>query len=367
MVLQLAMALLCFVGWVLIFSASGVLAEDQYGDATRFLKRQIIWSFIGFAAFLVASRIPYFFLRGAARWIGFGCLAALLLVYVPGLGMVKNGARRWIGFHGQSIQPSEFVKIGLIIYLAKFISERHQRLVEFKRGVLPPLCVLGAICLLILVEPDFGSAILLGAVGVVMLFMGGVRWIHLGVMSVSVMPLIYFLAWGAEYRRRRLLTFLRPWDDPMGAGFQVVQSLVALGSGGWHGVGIGGSVQKLYFLPFPYSDFIFAIMGEEMGLLGCCAVLSLYAILIASGFAIARKCPDLFGRLLASGVVTLIALQATIHAGVVTGMLPTKGIPLPLISFGGSSLVSTFIGLGLVVNVARMERMARGQGWETVG
>lgn len=361
LVLQFAVAFLCLVGWVLIFSASGVMAGEQYGDSFYFLKKQVMWTLFGLAGFVFASRIPYFFIRNAARWIGLVCILALLLVYVPNLGMVKNGARRWIGLFGLSLQPSEFVKIGLILYMAKFISERHQRLVELRRGVIPPLLVLGTACVLILLEPDFGSAVLIGSVGIVMLYMGGIRLVHLGLMSVSVMPFLYLLAWGAEYRRRRLLVFLRPWDDPMGDGFQVVQSLIALGTGGLHGLGIGGSVQKLYFLPYPYSDFIFAILGEETGLMGCCVVLGLYGVLVLAGFSIASRCPDLFGRLLVSGVVTLIALQAIIHAAVVAGMLPTKGLPLPLISFGGSSLVATFIGLGLVMNVARMERVIRDQ------
>lgn len=345
------------LGVVMVYSASAIVAADRYGDAAYFLKRQTLWVALGGVAMLLAQRIHYAALRRFAPIFLLLALAALVLVLVPGIGRVAGGARRWITLGGPlSFQPAEAAKLALALYLANFLAARGDRLRDFRRSVLPPLVITAMMFGLILAQPDLGSALLVGLITVVMLFVAGARIVHLAGLLAAALPGLLVAIFGEEYRRRRLLAFLDPWADPQGAGFHIIQSLLALGSGGLVGVGLGNSRQKFFYLPERHTDFIFSILGEELGLLGTAAVLGLFALFAYRGFRIARRAPDRFGALLASGITMMVLIQAVLNIGVTTGVLPITGVPLPFLSFGGSSLLFTMISAGVLLNISQYAR-----------
>lgn len=359
--LFLTVIALVAIGVVMVYSASAIVASDRYGDSAFFFKRQALWAGMGTAALVAAQRIHYARLRRLTPLWLILALAALVLVLFPAVGRVAGGARRWIALGGPfAFQPAEGAKLVLVLYLAHFLSNRAVPLVDFRRGVLPPLAITTAMFGLVLVQPDMGTAVLIGLLAITMLFVGGVPGGHLMSVGLISAPLVMAAVLGEEYRRQRILAFLNPWSDPQGAGFHIIQSLLALGSGGLFGVGLGESRQKVYYLPERHTDFIFAILGEELGLVGTMVVLLLFAILAYRGFRIARDAPDRFGTLLAGGITLMIVLQAILNIGVTTGVLPITGVPLPFVSFGGSSLLFTMIGMGTLLNISQHCAGARG-------
>jgi cell division protein FtsW len=276
-----------------------------------------------------------------------------LLVLVDLVGQEAGGARRWFHVGRLSVQPSEFAQLSLILYLSDLLARRAADLQEFWRGLLPPLIATGLTAGLVLIQPDLGTTIALGAVALLLLVVARARWQHLAaVAAVALLALVVLIA-GEAYRRRRILAFLDPWADPLGSGYQIIQSYLSLASGGWVGVGVGGSLQKLFFLPNAHTDFIFAIIGEELGLVGTSAVIGLFTLFLACGFRIAIAAQDLFSKYLVCGLVGMIGLEAMVNIAVVTGLLPTKGLPLPLISYGGSAMVINLAACALIFKASR--------------
>lgn len=341
-------------GLVMVFSASGVLAETKFTESTYYLQRQIVWMLLGFSLLVFGSHIPYEKWRAWIPQIIAGCICGLVLVLF--LGPEINGAHRWLALWGFSIQPTEMAKLALVLYLAAFLSGPSRRVTDWRRGFLPPAVITGVICSLVVIEPDLGSTIVLSLVFVGMMYLAGARITHLLGLGVPLLAAFGLLIWTNPERMERLMIFLNPWSDREGAGYQLVQSLLALENGGIFGVGLGQGKQKLLYLPEGHTDFVLALVGEELGLVGTTGLLALFAILVFKGFRVAALAPDVFGRYLALGITLLLGIQALINAGVVCGMLPTKGLTLPLVSYGGSSLLTTMLAIGILLNVARQSR-----------
>jgi cell division protein FtsW len=349
--------LLTCIGIVMVYSASSVAAQAQYHDGTWFLKRQLLYEVLGLIGMSAAWRIHYVRLRRLTLPLLVVTLASLVLVLVPHIGRVAGGARRWISFGGPlNFQPSELAKLAVILYLAHFLANRGERTRQFGAGMIPPLLVLGLAAAPILKQPDLGSALILVLITFAMLFAGGARLSHLAAVAAAAVPAVLAVILHAGYRSQRLLAFVNPWRDPRGSGFHIIQSLLAIGSGGLLGLGLGNSRQKFFFLPERHTDFIFAIIGEELGLIGSVVVIVLFAALAVWGFRIAARCQDRYGALLASGLTTMLVGQAVLNIGVVSGSLPITGVPLPFISFGGSSLVLNNIAVGLLLNISQYAR-----------
>ena len=349
----IATYLLAVVGLVMVFSASGVMAESRYGDAMYFLKRQAMWLVIGFITLHWVARQNYEIWKSLTPILLGVTFMLLVLVLVPMLGSEINGARRWFRIAGFSVQPGELCKLVVVLYLAWFLIRKEKDLTSFTKGMLAPLFVVGVFSSLVLLEPDMGTAVVMVLVLLGILFLGGARLSHLLGFVAVLVPVGYYLIMGSEYRRRRLLSFLNPWEDPENAGFQLTQSFVALGNGGIMGVGLGEGKQKLFFLPEAHSDFVLALVGEELGFLGTALLMGLFVLIVIKGFRIAGRAPDAYGRNLATGVTLLIGIQALINAGVVVGLLPTKGLTLPFVSYGGSSLIVSFVAIGILLSVSR--------------
>jgi cell division protein FtsW len=351
--LLLATLVLVTIGVVVLSSTSSSMARDRYGDAAYLLKRQAVWLAVGVMGMVAAAGLPYPKLRG---WcvpvlvvVGF----LLVLVLVPGVGRKIGGARRWLGFGGINVQPSEFAKLALVVWLAHYLAREKRRLHQFGRGFVVPMGVTGAVLALTLAEPDFGSTALLGAVAFALMFVAGVRLRYLAPTLVVGVAGLGVLAWHSPNRLARLLAFTDLEKYKATVGYQVWQAILAIGSGGWSGVGLGDSRQKLFYLPEAHTDFIFPIIGEEFGLIGTLGVLLLFAVLVAAGAVIALKTPDLFGQYLGLGITLLVALQALINIGVVTAWLPTKGLALPFISYGGSNLMMNLMAVGILLSLLR--------------
>ncbi|WNM61566.1 putative lipid II flippase FtsW [Candidatus Nitrospira neomarina] len=341
-------------GLVMVFSASGVMAENKFTNATYYLQRQIVWMLLGFGVLVVGSLIDY---RQWKQWIPVvvgGCIVGLLLVLA--VGPQINGARRWLALGFFSIQPTEMAKLAVVLYLAAFLSNPQRRVTDWQRGFLPPVAMVGIMCGLIVVEPDLGSTVVISLVFVGMMYLAGARVRHLTYLGGPLIVGVGALIWMSPERWERMTTFMNPFADRQGAGYQLVQSILALENGGLFGVGLGQGKQKLMFLPEGHTDFVLALVGEELGLIGTCGLLALFAILVCKGFRVAALAPDLFGRYLALGITMLLGIQALINAGVVSGLLPTKGLTLPLVSYGGSSLLVTMLALGILLSVARQGR-----------
>ena len=337
-------------GLVMVFSASGVLEKTS----TYYLQRQIIWTVLGFGALTVGIIIPY---RKWKDWIPFILLFCVVsLVVVLGFGTVINRARRWVSLGFLSVQPTEMAKLAIVLYLAAYLSHPTRRITDWRRGLVPPVLVVGLVSALIVVEPDLGSTVVIGLVFLSMVYLAGARTRHLAVLAAPSVAAFFALIWISPERIERLMTFWDPWPVRDSSGYQLVQSLIALMNGGLFGVGLGQGQQKLLYLPEGHTDFVFALVGEELGLLGTSGLLALFAMLILKGFRVAAQAPDLFGRNLALGITLLLGLQVLINVGVVCGMLPTKGLTLPLVSYGGSSLLSTMLAIGILLGVARQGR-----------
>jgi cell division protein FtsW len=344
-------ALLGF-GLVMVWSASSVLAQERHANAYHFLLKQTLWSGVGLVALSVALRADYRKLRSPAFVYGAVVLTTLLLVVVLFLKPV-NETHRWIRLGPLSFQPAELAKLTLILFLAMHLDRRGERVNEFLTSLFPVLLLLGWFAFLVFVQPDLGSAAILVVTAAVMLFLAGVRLRYFAALAVPAGALLYFAVTGAQYRLARIATYFNPWADARGSGYQIIQSMIAVGTGGLSGVGFMEGRQKQFYLPYPYSDFIYAVVGEELGLVGALLVVAAFLVLLWRGLRAAFKAPDPFGMYLAAGLTLAIVLQAFINISVVLGLLPTKGIPLPFISAGGSSLLFTLLSVGLVLNVSQ--------------
>jgi len=342
---------LALFGVVMVYSASAMLAAQENNNQFHYVARQAVWTVIGLVAMLAAMHIDYRWLNDWRIANGLLAVCALMLVAVFGFGAV-NGAQRWIRFGSFSLQPSEFTKLALAIFLARFLERRAGEEDSFWRTFAPCVCVTGFLVLLVVAEPDLGTAMMLGVVCVVMLYAAGARLWHMGLAAVPAIAGLCALLL-VSWRFRRLMTFLDPWADPQGAGYQVVQSMIAIGSGGVEGLGFAAGRQKMFFLPFAHSDFIYAVVGEELGLFGALAVVAAFGLFLWRGVRAALDAPCRFGMLLGLGIVSVIVAQALFNISVVLSIVPTKGIPLPFISYGGSSLVPTLFAVGVLLNISQ--------------
>jgi cell division protein FtsW len=352
-VLFAAVAALVAIGLIMIYSASSATAYASYHDTAYYLKRQLMWLVVALVGAYFAYRIDYRKLRSVAPFALGVAFVALTAVLVPHVGQSSGGSRRWLGAQSLSFEPSEFAKLGLVVFLAAKLSTMGERLRSLVRGVVPCLFVTCALAVPILLEPDMGTASLLVFTAFGMLFCAGARFEHLVMCSLSMLPVVLLAIGSSAYKRARIFAFLDPWKDPQNTGFHIIQSLLALGSGGMLGLGLGESRQKFFYLPEQYTDFIFAILGEELGLLGALGVIALFLVFAFRAVRIALAAPDRFGMLLALGCTLLIVIQAFVNIGVVTSSWPVTGVPLPFVSFGGTSLVVSLVAVGLIINVGR--------------
>jgi cell division protein FtsW len=345
-------AALLGLGLVMVWSASSVLAEERHGNPYHFLIKQVLWASLGLMGMVAAMRTDYRKLRQPAVVYSAVAGTAVLLIVVLFMP-VLNESHRWIRIGGLSFQPAEMAKLTVILFLAYHLERKADRVNDFFAVLFPALLLLGWFAFLIYNQPDLGSAFMLVVIGGVMLFLAGVHLRYFATLAVLGLPLLYQGVMTVAYRRERIEAFLNPWSDARGSGYQIIQSLIAVGTGGVTGVGLMEGRQKLFYLPYPYNDFIFAVIGEELGLLGAMAVLGGFVLLLWRGVRAAWNAPDAFGMYLASGLTMAIVLQALTNISVVLGVLPTKGIALPLISAGGSSLVLTLLAVGMLLNISQ--------------
>jgi cell division protein FtsW len=340
-------------GVVAVHSASAIVAAERFHDPYYFLRKQLFWAVLGAGALWLAMRVDYRRLQRLAVPALVVAAVLLVLVLVPPFGQAINGTRRWIRLGPASFQPAELAKLALVLFLAAFLARRRDEVSDLRKGFVPPLLVAGALGGLVLLQPDLGNCVTLIALTFGLLYMAGSPVHHLGWALAPALPLVAAAIYLAPYRLRRITAFWDPWSDPRGSGFQIIQSWLALGNGGLLGQGIGGSRQKLFYLPESHTDFIFAIIGEELGFVGALAIVALFAILVWRGLRIGLHAPEPFGAFLALGITVLIATQTLVNLGVVTGLLPTKGLPLPFISFGGSALLMTMLATGVLLNISQ--------------
>jgi cell division protein FtsW len=351
-VLFLATVGLVCLSIVMVWSASAVVAMERYQQPYLFLTKQLMWSLLGLAVLWAAMGVDYrVYKQERVIWacLGFVAIAVIAVLFSAPV----NNARRWFSVGGLGIQPSELAKLAAIFFIAAMLERRMHRINELGYSLLPIGLVVGLLVGLILLEPDFGTSMSLALIAGVMVFAAGLSYMYVAAAGLMLVPLAGFIMLGADYRRRRLLAFMHPWDDPLGDGFQLIQSLIAVGTGGATGKGLMQGVQKLFYLPEPHSDFIYAVISEELGLIGATAVLICFCIITWRGLRIATKAPDTFGAFVALGLTTMIAVQALVNISVVLGLMPTKGIPLPFVSAGGSSLIINLLGMGVLLNVSR--------------
>ena len=345
--------ILGLIGLVMVFSASAIVAGNRFHDSGFFLKRQIAWLAFGFLLMHLTSHIDYTLWKKLSIPMLFCMLLLLVMVLVPGLGVAAKGARRWLRFGPISMQPAELVKLVVVIYMASYLTRKKDKIASFREGLLPALIVLGLLSGLVLIEPDLGTVVVIGLVTIGLCFLAGARISHLVTLALCAVPVVMVLVLGSSYRRQRLMTFLAPWKEASAAGFQITQSFLAFGSGGPFGVGLGEGKQKLYFLPEAHTDFVLSLVGEELGLVGTVTVILLFTVFVWRGFQIAARARVPFGQHLGMGITLLIGGQALVNAAVVTGLLPTKGLTLPFVSYGGSSLVVSLIGVGILLSISR--------------
>ena len=351
--LLIAVLILSIFGIIMIYSASNIWALYKFNDAFKFVKHQALFFIVGITFLHFVSKISYFKYYENANKILLMVLILLILVIIPGIGTVRNGSRSWFGIGPFGLQPSEAAKIGLLIFTAKYLVNNEKKLKNVKKGVLPILGVIFLVFGLIMLQPDFGTGVIIVVSTIGLLFVGGVNlkfFIKLGILGVIGIVILILIA---PYRLERILSFLNPWSDPLGSGFQIIQSLYAIGPGGLFGYGFLNSRQKHFYLPEPQTDFIFSIISEEFGFMGVLIVTSLFLTIILRGFKIAKKCNEFFGKYLAFGITFQIAFQAILNLMVVVGLIPVTGVTLPFLSYGGSSLMITLIEIGILLNISR--------------
>lgn len=347
-----AVFILVGVGIVMTYSASAIFAERYFREATYFLQKQALFAAVGFVVFLICVKIPPDWLRQHAKALVLIAIFFLALVFIPGIGKTGGGARRWIRFFGFSIQPVEFAKIVICVYLSDYLVRKNKRIAQGELKVFfPPLAVVAIVCLIVFVQPDLGSVIFIFMMALALFFLAGLKLRYIFSSVIFGIPMVLLLIVIEPYRLKRIIAYLDPWQDPRGSGYQIIQSFLAFGIGGWKGVGLGASTQKLFYLPQSYTDFIYSIIGEELGFAGTLAIVALFIFILVQGQIIAKEIKDPFRSLFAYSLTTLIALQAAMNLMVTTGIIPTKGLPLPFISYGGSSLVFNMAAVGLLVSL----------------
>jgi cell division protein FtsW len=336
----------------MVYSSSSIMAEKRYADGFFFLKRQGIYAVAGFLIMAAAMCFDYHHLRKLAVPFLLFCVVLLAMVLIPGIGSHVGGAARWIRLGPVSVQPAEVAKLGLVIYMAHSLAKKKEKVKSLANGFIPYMIVLALLLALLLLQPDLGSALAMGAVAMVMLLVAGTRLTYLVSIAIIAAPFLYYAVMNVDYRRRRILAFLNPWEDPTNTGFQIIQSWIAFGTGGLGGNGLGQGKQKLFFLPEAHTDFIFAVVGEELGYAGVFVVTAMFLVLILRGIRTSLAAPDDFGRFLAFGLTLLLGLEAFVNIAVVMGMVPTKGLALPFLSYGGTSLLMTLLATGMLLNIS---------------
>ena len=352
MILCITVTVLVLFGLVMVFSSSAVYALEKHHDSLYFLKRQCIWLVLGSGVLWAARKTNYHYWERFTYPIMLATFLLLMAVMFSSRGLEGGGAQRWLDMGFFAFQPSELAKFALVLFVAKSLVKRADKLRNFAYGYLPNLIVLGFFFVPILLQPDLGTAMIIGAVTFTMMFVGGIRKKFLILSGLALIPFIASAIFSADYRMRRIMAFIDPWQDPQDSGFQVIQSFFAFGRGGTWGLGLGDSSQKLFYLPEAHTDFIFSVIGEELGFVGATALILLFFVFIWRGLMIAYRSRDAFGAHLATGVTLLIAFQAFINMGVTVGLLPTKGLTLPFISLGGSSMVVSMLCIGVLLNIS---------------
>ena len=355
-VLLVSIILISLFGLLMIYSASYVWAEYKFDDSLKFFKTQSIFLILGYVVMFIISNIDYKKYYSKSNLIFGVCFILLILVLIPGIGTVRNGSRSWFGFGGFGIQPSEFTKLGLIVFTSKYLTKNNRELKDIKKGVLPILIVLFLVFGLIMLQPDFGTGVVIVVSIIVLLFVSGVKmnfFIKIGILGLIGIVVLILIA---PYRMARIISFLNPWSDPLGSGFQIIQSLYAIGPGGLLGLGFGNSIQKHFYLPEPQTDFIFSIISEEFGFMGILIVASLFVIIIYQGIKISINCEDFFGKYLSFGITFGLIFQTILNLSVVVGLIPVTGVTLPFLSYGGSSLLITMTSIGIILNISRYEK-----------
>lgn len=351
-IIMIIVFLLLGIGLVMVYSSSQVTAYLTYGDSSHYFRRQLIWASAGLILLYITMNIPYAKYQKVLPLLLFSLF--LMMILVPtSLGVSEGGAQRWLNLGFVSIQPSEFVKIGIIIYLASLYSKKQEYIDQFWRGVAPPLFVVGVFFGLILIQRDLGTAMMIVMIAVIILFCSGARFKHMFALALTTGSLFVIFSFIQPYRLQRLISYRDPWADPLGDGYQLIQSLYAIGNGGIFGTGFGNSLQKYAYLPAAHTDFILSIIAEEMGLVGIAVIIFLYTVLILRGIKVSTQAPDSFGILLGLGIISMLGIQSLVNIGVVSGVLPITGITLPFISYGGSSLWLTMISMGVLLNISR--------------
>lgn len=353
--LFISVILISIFGIIMIYSASSIWSEFKYQDAFKYVKQQGLFFGVGILAMFFASKIDLNFLKKKANLILGICFILLILVLIPGIGTVRNGSRSWFGIGGLGVQPSEFAKLGLIIFTSKYLARNQKNMGDIKKGALPIFLIIGIFFVLIMLEPDFGTAMVMALTLIALIFASGLKisfFVKLGVLGLAG---IVGLIIAAPYRMVRIVSFLNPWSDPLGSGYQIIQSLYAIGPGGLLGQGFLNSRQKHFYLPEPQTDFIFSIISEEFGFLGVLIVCGFFFFIFYRMLRIALRSNDLFSKYLAFGLASLLFIQASLNLAVVVGLIPVTGVTLPFFSYGGSSLLISMISVGLVLNVSRKE------------
>lgn len=335
----------------MVYSASSALALKKFGSDYYFLKKQALFALVGILVLVVCKHFPYRMYRHLTYPLLLLSIVFLIAVHISVFTYTAGGSSRWLRMGSFTFQPSEFARFALIIYLAYSLNKKLTDIKDFYIGFLPHIIVLSVFTLLIFIQPDFGSIVILGMITWLMMFIGGVRLLYLITSLLLLLPIAYLFLTSADYRVSRLMTFLNPWQYPTGEGYQMIHSFMAFGSGGIWGSGIGKGYQKLFYLPEPHTDFIFSVIGEELGLIGVLIILSLYFVILWRGINIARNAKDLFGTFMAIGFTSAITLQACINMGVTLGLLPTKGLTLPFLSYGGTSLLINMACIGILMNI----------------
>ncbi|MEK7238173.1 MAG: putative lipid II flippase FtsW, partial [Nitrospirota bacterium] len=347
--------LLC-IGIIMVYSSSAFMSTEKYGNSLHYLWKHLFTVLIGFIGMIFFVKLDYQDIKKFAVPLLIFSFILLILVFVPGIGMAagaKSTVKRWINMRLLTFQPSELVKIAIVIFLSKYISKNANRMNTLRYGIIIPIAVMVVFQGIILLQPDFGAAMSIGIITLTLLIIGGIRWRYIvSVIAVSI-PAVIALIIAAPYRLKRILAFIDPWKDSQGTGYQLIQSFYAFGMGWITGVGIGSSKQKLYFLPEAHTDFIFSLIGEETGLIGAVIVVGLFVYLLIRGFKIAMQTEDSFGYYLAIGLTVMIGSQALINFAVSTGLMPTKGLPLPFISYGGSALLVNMMAVGILINISK--------------
>ncbi|MFH1288666.1 MAG: putative lipid II flippase FtsW [bacterium] len=341
------------IGIVVIYSASAMIAYENFGDSYYFLKRQLVWFFIGLVCILIMVNIDYHFWEKISGPLLICGLILLGVVLIPRASKEIGIARRWIEIGVFRFQPAELIKFIIVIYMASSLSKKQREIEVSFSSWFQDLVILGFVCGLVILQPDFGTAVILAGTVLIMFFVAGAKIVHLLSIGLASLPVLYFLIFNSAYRMKRLLSFFDPWQDPQASGFQIIQSFLAFGSGGIFGLGLGESRQKLFYLPEAHTDFIFSIIGEELGFIGSLAIIIIFIGFISRAGRIVFKAKDSFGCFLSLGILTVIGLEFLVNIGVVLGLLPTKGTPLPFISYGGSSLIFTMTSVGILLNISK--------------